>query len=123
MNNNLYPIIHRKASLDFLKVLVAKSQAEGLQTHMKGMVETLLSWQSSSKNHFKAKVKQLLEMLVKKCGFDAVKEVMPEEHMKLLTNIRKINERKERKHCANTEETKSRQSKATTSGFCLLYVL
>lgn len=29
-------------------------------------------------------------MLVKKCGLDAVKEVMPEEHMKLLTNIRKV---------------------------------
>ena len=35
-------------------------------------------------------VKLLLEMLVKKCGIDAVKEVMPEEHMKLLTNIRKV---------------------------------
>ncbi|KAK9073659.1 hypothetical protein SSX86_006253 [Deinandra increscens subsp. villosa] len=104
-----------KASLGFLKVLVAKSQAEGLQTHMSGMVEALLSWQSVSKNHFKAKVKQLLEMLVKKCGLDAVKEVMPEEHMKLLTNIRKVNERKERKHSANTEEAKSRLSKATTS--------
>ncbi|KAK1418640.1 hypothetical protein QVD17_27785 [Tagetes erecta] len=104
-----------KASLGFLKVLVAKSQTEGLQTHMRGMVEALLSWQSSNKNHFKAKVKQLLEMLIKKCGLEAVKEVMPEEHMKLLTNIRKINERKERKHSANTEETKSRLSKATTS--------
>lgn len=104
-----------KANLGLLKVLVAKSQAEGLQTHMKGMVEALLSWQSSNKNHFKAKVKLLLEMLVKKCGIDAVKEVMPEEHMKLLTNIRKTKERKERKHAANTEETKSRLSKATTS--------
>ncbi|XP_022035873.1 RRP12-like protein [Helianthus annuus] len=105
-----------KASLGFLKVLVAKSQAEGLQIHMRDMVEALLSWQSSNKNHFKAKVKQLLEMLVKKCGIDAVKEAMPEEHMKLLTNIKKKNERKERKHSANTEETKSRlSSKATTS--------
>lgn len=32
----------------------------------------------------------LLEMLVRKCGFDAVRAVMPEEHMKLLTNIRKV---------------------------------
>lgn len=29
-------------------------------------------------------------MLVKKCGLDAVKAVMPQEHMKLLTNIRKV---------------------------------
>lgn len=35
-------------------------------------------------------VKLLLEMLVKKCGVDAVKAVMPEEHMRLLTNIRKV---------------------------------
>ncbi|GJV45364.1 RRP12-like protein [Tanacetum coccineum] len=104
-----------KANLGLLKVLVAKSQAEGLQTHMPGMVEALLSWQGSHKNHFKAKVKLLLEMLVKKCGLEAVKEVMPEEHMKLLTNIRKTKERKERKYAANTEETKSRLSKATTS--------
>ncbi|KAM0036793.1 hypothetical protein Hdeb2414_s0014g00430561 [Helianthus debilis subsp. tardiflorus] len=49
------------ASLGFLKVLVAKSQAEGLQTHMQDMVEVLLSWKSSNKNSFKVKVKQLLE--------------------------------------------------------------
>lgn len=35
-------------------------------------------------------MKLLLEMLVKKCGLEAVKGVMPEEHMKLLTNIRKV---------------------------------
>ena len=35
-------------------------------------------------------VKLLLEMLVRKCGLEAVKAVMPEEHMKLLTNIRKV---------------------------------
>ncbi|PWA97800.1 Armadillo-like helical [Artemisia annua] len=37
------------------KVLVAKSQAEGLPTHMRGMVEALLSWQGSHKDLFKAK--------------------------------------------------------------------
>lgn len=40
--------------------------------------------------YFYFQVKLLLEMLVKKCGLDAVKAVMPEEHMKLLTNIRKV---------------------------------
>ncbi|KAI8020694.1 RRP12-like protein [Camellia lanceoleosa] len=104
-----------KANLGLLKVLVAKSQAEGLQMHLKGIVEGLLKWQDSTKNLFKAKIKVLLEMLVKKCGLDAVKAVMPEEHMKLLTNIRKIKERKERRVAANSEESKSHLSKATTS--------
>ncbi|GJR31562.1 RRP12-like protein [Tanacetum coccineum] len=72
-----------QAVLGLLKVLVAKSHAEGLQTHMRGMVETLLSLQGFEfDDHMFEQVKQLLEMLVKKCGLDAVKEVMPEEHMK-----------------------------------------
>ncbi|XP_062220493.1 uncharacterized protein LOC133919935 [Phragmites australis] len=86
-----------KANLGFIKALVAKSKADVLHEHLKGVVEGLLSWQSDTKNSFKAKVKSLIEILVKKCGLDAVKAVMPEEHMKLLTNIRKINERKMRK--------------------------
>ncbi|KAL6635240.1 hypothetical protein ACP70R_027911 [Stipagrostis hirtigluma subsp. patula] len=85
-----------KANLGFIKALVAKSKADVLHEHLKGVVEGLLSWQSDTKNSFKAKVKSLIEILVKKCGVDAVKAVMPEEHMKLLTNIRKINERKMR---------------------------
>ncbi|KAK4396814.1 RRP12-like protein [Sesamum angolense] len=104
-----------KANLGLLKVLVAKSQTEGLQTHLRSMVEGLLNWQDSTRNHFKAKVKMLLEMLVKKCGLDAVKEVMPEEHMKLLTNIRKLKERKERKQAAKSVEDRSILSRATTS--------
>ncbi|KAF5185392.1 Rrp12-like protein [Thalictrum thalictroides] len=105
-----------KANLGLVKVLVAKSHAEGLQIHLKSLVEGLLKWQDDQKNHFKAKVKKLLEMLVKKCGVDAVKAVMPEEHMKLLTNIRKMNERKERRDSGDSEiESRSVHSKATTS--------
>ncbi|XP_022961179.1 RRP12-like protein [Cucurbita moschata] len=101
-----------KANLGFLKVLVAKSNGEVLQMHLSSLVEGLLKWQDGPKNHFKAKVKQLLEMLVRKCGLDAVKVVMPEEHMKLLTNIRKIRERKEKK--VKSEGARSMVSKATS---------
>ncbi|PHU11768.1 hypothetical protein BC332_18698 [Capsicum chinense] len=76
-----------KANLGLLKVLITKSPVQGLQAHLRSMVEALLGWQDNTKNHFKAKVKVLID---KKCGLNAVKEVMPEEHMKLLTNIRKI---------------------------------
>ncbi|KAJ3696083.1 hypothetical protein LUZ60_001460 [Juncus effusus] len=103
-----------KANLGFIKVLVAKSKAEGLQAHLKDLVEGILKWQNDTKNHFKAKVKLLIEMLVRKCGMDAVKLVMPEEHMKLLTNIRKINERKERK-AKSADGSESLTSKTTMS--------
>ncbi|BBH08124.1 ARM repeat superfamily protein [Prunus dulcis] len=126
-----------KATLGFLKVLVAKSQTEGLHLHLESMVESLLKLQDATKTHFKAKVASFLplnfdviefswfdnlpkflslaEMLVRKCGLDAVKAVMPEEHMKLLTNIRKIKERKEWKLGSKSEEARSQVSRATTS--------
>lgn len=110
-----------KANLGLLKVLVTKSEAEWLHADLRSMVEGVLKCQDHTKSHFKAKVKLLLEILVKKCGLDAVKAVMPEEHMKLLTNIRKIKERKERKLRAESEarsqlsEARSQLSKATTS--------
>lgn len=86
-------------------------------------------------------------MLIKKCGLDAVKEVMPEEHMKLLTNIRKVSyeldfnlwnfswdikcsdeffillmkkqikERRDKELASNSEESRSLMTKATTSRF------
>ncbi|KAK4785190.1 hypothetical protein SAY86_001879 [Trapa natans] len=104
-----------KANLGLLKVLVAKSQSDGLQTHLGSVVTGLLNWQDDTRKHFKSKIKVLLEMLIKKCGIDAVRAVMPEEHMKLLINVRKIKERRERKTTSNSEESKSLHSKATTS--------
>ncbi|KAJ0240084.1 ARM repeat superfamily protein [Hirschfeldia incana] len=104
-----------KANLGLLKVLVAKSPVEGLHTNLKSMVEGLLKWPEGTKNLFKAKVRLLLEMLIKKCGTEAVKSVMPEEHMKLLTNIRKVKERKERKYAAGSEMSRSQHSKETSS--------
>ncbi|GJM87049.1 hypothetical protein PR202_ga02966 [Eleusine coracana subsp. coracana] len=61
------------------------------------------------------KVKSLIEILVNKCGLDAVKAVMPEEeHMKLLTNIRKVNERKMRKAGSSEDgDAMSMTSRAT----------
>uniref|UniRef100_A0A1J3F6E5 RRP12-like protein n=1 Tax=Noccaea caerulescens TaxID=107243 RepID=A0A1J3F6E5_NOCCA len=104
-----------KANLGLLKVLVARSPVEGLHANLKSMVEGLLKWPEGTKNLFKAKVRLLLEMLIKKCGTEAVKSVMPEEHMKLLTNIRKVKERKERKYAAASEMSRSQHSKETSS--------
>ncbi|CAA6664606.1 unnamed protein product [Spirodela intermedia] len=100
-----------KANLGFLKVLVAKSQANGLHMHLGGIVDGLLKWRDNTRNHFKSKVKLLIEMMVKKCGLDAVKAVMPEEHMKLLTNIRKISEERAKEK----SETGSLYSRASNS--------
>ena len=53
-----------QANLGLLKVLVAKSKAEGLQAHLASLVEGLLKWQDDTKNHFKAKVCSPLPILL-----------------------------------------------------------
>lgn len=103
-----------KANLGLIKVLVAKSGVDKLEMHLKGIIEGLFKWQDESKKHFKAKIKLLIGMLVRRCGLDAVKAVMPEEHMKLLTNIRKTRERKERK-AKSEADAESLHSKTTMS--------
>ena len=45
-----------QANLGLLKVLVAKSKAEGLQLHLGSMVEGLLMWQDDTRTLFKSKV-------------------------------------------------------------------
>jgi hypothetical protein len=35
-------------------------------------------------------VRAIIERLVRRCGMEAVSAVMPQEHMKLLTNIQKV---------------------------------
>lgn len=53
-----------QANLGFLKVLVAKSKDEGLQLHLRSMVEGLLMRKDNFKTHFKAKVCFLFSMLL-----------------------------------------------------------
>lgn len=101
-----------KSVLGFLKVVVARQPAEHLQKHLKSMVDGLLVWSDDSKNHFKAKVRVIVEMLVRRCGLQAVSAVIPEQHAKLLTHIRKMKERKEKRE---GDENKSVRSHATTA--------
>lgn len=108
-----------KSVLGLVKVVIARLPAVELEQHLHSMVEGLILWSDDSKNHFKAKVRAIIERLVRRCGMDTVAKVMPQEHMKLLTNIRKTKEQNERKKKSNNvgeeEETKSQQSRASTA--------
>ena len=43
-------------------------------------------------------VRWIVEKLAKRCGFEAVAQHMPEAHSRLLSHIRKENNRRERRH-------------------------
>ncbi|GBG72256.1 hypothetical protein CBR_g11186 [Chara braunii] len=108
-----------KAVLGFVKVVVMRLPGTELEPHLGTMIEGLTVWSDDTKNHFKAKVRLIFEMLLKRCGYDAIAAVMPEEHMKLLTNIRKSRDRAERHRKEGRsvagDGAQSMKSRATTA--------
>ncbi|KAJ7533387.1 hypothetical protein O6H91_13G046200 [Diphasiastrum complanatum] len=108
-----------KSVLGLVKVVIVRQPAEDLEKHLQSIIEGLMLWSDDSKNHFKAKVRTIMEKLIRKFGYDIVFSVTPKEHVKLLVNIRKTKEQAERKRQVlsggNADETKSFRSIATTA--------
>ena len=48
----------------------------------------------------------MVERLARRCGFDAVSKLIPEQHRRLVTHIRKERVRKERIRAGNAEQVK-----------------
>ncbi|KAL2650995.1 hypothetical protein R1flu_019123 [Riccia fluitans] len=107
-----------KSVLGLVKVVIARLSAADLEPHLPGMVQGLMLWSDDSKNRFKAKVREIIERLVRRCGMTSIEKVMPPEHMKLLTSIRKKKEQAEKKKRGTldeNEDAKSTKSRATTA--------
>lgn len=102
-----------KSALGFIKVALVslKGAASGpdcmedgaskasnsmLGSRLAELVPSLLNWSNEHHQHFKIRVRHLMERLVRQFGFEAVWKVTPVEHQKLLTNIRKRRERLKR---------------------------
>ncbi|GAW13173.1 hypothetical protein ANO14919_025510 [Xylariales sp. No.14919] len=86
-----------KSVLGFVKVCVISLPTEMMLPRLQSMVPNLMVWSHEHKGHFKAKVKHILERMVRRFGFESVNKSCPEADKKLLTNIRKTKERSKRK--------------------------
>lgn len=89
-----------KSVLGFVKVCVISLSTEMMLPRLQTMVPNLMVWSHEHKGHFKAKVKHILERMIRRFGFDPVNKSCPEADKKLLTNIRKTKERSKRKRDA-----------------------
>ncbi|PTB63803.1 NUC173-domain-containing protein [Trichoderma citrinoviride] len=90
-----------KSCLGFVKVCVISLPVELMMPRLDTLVPNLIIWSNEHKGHFKAKVKHILERMVRRFGFDAVNKSCPESDRKLLANIRKTKERAKRKKDAS----------------------
>lgn len=95
-----------KSTLGFVKITAVSLPAEIVEPQLKGLVERLMVWSHEHKAHFRAKVKHIVERLMRRFGYDKLAQVFPESDMKLLTNIRKTKERaKKQKKSTEDEDT------------------
>eukprot|EP00742_Colponemidia_sp_Colp-10_P007043 GILJ01007559.1.p1 GENE.GILJ01007559.1~~GILJ01007559.1.p1 ORF type:complete len:1269 (-),score=253.53 GILJ01007559.1:82-3888(-) len=85
-----------KSVLGFLKVAVFSIPLSMLNDLLPTVMTGMLVWVGDNRNHFRMKIRFLLEKLIKKLGYETVLSLVPEEHKKLLWHIKKMKDRSQR---------------------------
>jgi ribosomal RNA-processing protein 12 len=93
-----------KAAMGFLKVAICCLSVEALTPHLQNMIGLLLEWSDEHRHHFKKKIRTVLEQLIRKFGYETIEKLIPIEHQKLLTNIKKTKIRIEKKKKQGQQE-------------------
>lgn len=102
-----------RAVLGFVKVIVVILPLEALEPRMAPLVPQLLVWSKENKGRLKAKVKNILDRLVRRFGGAQVEEWAGPEAKNLIKNIRKARERARRKK-QGTAEADEEEDKETS---------
>ncbi|XP_029690750.1 RRP12-like protein [Takifugu rubripes] len=96
-----------KAALGFIKVILFIMDPKTLASHATVMMEGIGSVQDDVRRHFRTKLKNIFTKLIRKFGFELVKSMLPPEHHKVLSNIRKAEARSKRRKLASEEQEES----------------
>lgn len=86
-----------RSVLGFAKVAVIVLPEAVLVPRLKTLVPSLMSWSREHKAQFRAKIKHLIERMIRRFGFELVYNHCPECDRKFVNNIRKAKERRKRK--------------------------
>ncbi|CEP63563.1 mRNA-binding protein RRP12 LALA0_S08e05446g [Lachancea lanzarotensis] len=86
-----------KSAIGFAKVCCLALPGELMRSKIPSLLPKLLRWSHEHTGHFKAKVKHIIERLIRKYGYDYMDQHFPDEDKKLLVNIRKSRDRSKRK--------------------------
>ncbi|KNC81310.1 hypothetical protein SARC_06360 [Sphaeroforma arctica JP610] len=86
-----------KSMLAFFKICIVCVSPQVLGQYLPTLLDTLMGWPDDQKQHFKMKIRFLLERLIRKYGLDEITNMMPEKDRKLVANIRKRKEQDLRK--------------------------
>jgi hypothetical protein len=76
------------------------------------MIDTILDHSGDFKSHFKSKIRHIFERLIRKFGYETIDGYFPDQHKKLIANIKKRRESlKKRKQAGNDhrEQTQTQE--------------
>ncbi|XP_063048253.1 RRP12-like protein [Engraulis encrasicolus] len=96
-----------KGALGFLKVMLFVLDNKTLAGHLPVMMEAIGNIKDDMRRHFRATLKSIFTKLIRKFGYELVRDMLPEEHHKVLANIRKVEARSKRKKAVQDEEEES----------------
>ncbi|EKD21403.1 uncharacterized protein L3040_000561 [Drepanopeziza brunnea f. sp. 'multigermtubi'] len=85
-----------RSVLGFVKVCIISLPTDMMVPRLQTLVPNLMVWSHEHKAHFRAKVKHILERMIRRFGVEIVNKYCPEEDKKLISNIRKTKERNKR---------------------------
>lgn len=93
-----------KAAVGYVKVCIVVLDIGILQPQLESIVRSLLKCQQQHKSHFKVKIRHMFERLIRRFGYEAVANLMPEDDRKMIVNIQKRRLRAKRKKGANNAD-------------------
>lgn len=96
-----------KSVVGFVRICVSALPPDELEPLVPGLLGALLGSQQA-KSRFRAKIKIILKKLVKLFGYEALMESVPQSETRLLSHMRKLDEREKRKRISSREDTESR---------------
>ncbi len=85
-----------KSVVGFVRICVAALEPERLEPLLPQVVDGLMKW-NSGKDRFRAKIKIILKKLVRRYGYQRIQELVPKDDTRLITHMRKSEERALRK--------------------------
>lgn len=104
-----------KSAIGFAKVCCLALPEELMKSKIPSLLPKLLRWSHEHTGHFKARVKHIIERLIRKFGYEYIEQNFPEEDNRLLVNIRKTRNRNKKK-AAESMETAPKLSEASKKG-------
>ncbi|KAL9237963.1 hypothetical protein vseg_012450 [Gypsophila vaccaria] len=105
-----------KTVLGFIKVMVSCLEGKDLHSFGSIIMDGLLQWSSVSRHHFRSKVTVIIEIMIRKCGFRAVKLVTPERYQPFIKKVSLNRQGKSNSKEADSVDMKQQNSDVSTIG-------